>query len=380
MITKKALSNFLIKASIGLSMAQTTFTGKPMYDIKVKRAGIPIGTIKIELFPNIAPYHVRNFDSLVSVGFYDTIAFHRVIPNFMIQGGDPNSRHGNPSTWGFGQPGQPTIQAEFSAAKHLRGTLSAARLGNNINSATSQFFICVATASNLDNQYSIYGKVLSGMNIADTIVLAPRNAQDRPNLKHEMFITRIGSNDTIPNPPLQLVPRYDSLWVDTTISVQLKWKAEKNAIIYDLEIADEPSFATPIKSLKVANLSYSFGGMIGNTWYYWRLRTNNGGHYSEWSPTWKFFTLTDATSIKNYQATTNKVEVFPNPSIDSFIFSNLSQGAQIRIFDRNGRLIIEKESTSSTQTINMIGKAKGDYFYTVTLGAKEISKGNLILN
>jgi peptidyl-prolyl cis-trans isomerase B (cyclophilin B) len=324
--------------------------------------------------------HVRNFDSLVSTGFYDTTAFHRVIPGFVIQGGDPNSRHGNPSTWGSGQPGQPTVLAEFSAAKHVRGILSAARLGNNINSATSQFFICVATAANLDNQYSIYGKVLSGMNIVDTIVLAPRNAQDRPNLKHEMFVTRIGSNDTVPNPPLQVVPRYDSLSVDTSISVQLKWKAVKDAMMYELEIADEPSFATPIKSLKVANLNYSFGGMIGNTWYYWRLRTNNGGHFSAWSPTWKFFTLTDATNIKNYQAAVKKVEVFPNPSSDSFTFSNLGQGFLISIFDRTGRLIIKKESTGSTQTITMIGQTKGDYFYTITLGAREIAKGKLILN
>src|SRR4051812_35319359 len=115
-------------ASATKSFSQFTgvYTGKPTFDIVVKRNNIPFGTINIELFPNIAPNHVRNFDSLVSFSFYDTTAFHRVIPGFMIQGGDPNSRHGPVSTWGNGDPGQPTVNAEFSVAKHLRGILSAA--------------------------------------------------------------------------------------------------------------------------------------------------------------------------------------------------------------------------------------------------------------
>src|SRR6185369_17262738 len=118
------------------------YTGKPQYKIHTTRAGIPLGDIFIELYPTLAPHHVRNFDSLVSYSFYDTTAFHRVVPGFVIQGGDPNSRHGAPSTWGYGQPGQPTVNAEFSNfLKHKKGVLSAAR-STNINSATSQFFIC----------------------------------------------------------------------------------------------------------------------------------------------------------------------------------------------------------------------------------------------
>lgn len=379
MANKILRSAFIILLLTGITKAQTTFTGKPMYDIKVKRAGIPIGNIKIELFPNLAPKHVRNFDSLVSTGFYDTTAFHRVIPGFVIQGGDPNSRHGDTTTWGQGQVGQPTVPAEFSAARHVRGIISAARLGNNINSATSQFFICVAPASNLNGQYSVYGRVLSGMNIVDTIVLAPRNLQDRPKLKHEMFVTYLGSNDSIPKPPTQLVPRNDSLSVDTSISVQLKWKAITDGIIYELEVADEPSFATPLVSLKVPNQSYSFGNMLGNIWYYWRIRVNNGGHFSDWSPTWKFFTLTDATSIKAYQTNATAVHVFPNPSNSSFTFSNLKPNTQVNIFDNSGRLIISSESANINLTIDMFGKAKGQYHYVLKHNGQQAGKGELVL-
>src|SRR4051812_32300755 len=106
---------------------QTGFTGKPTYDMVVKRAGNYIGTIKLELFPNIAPHHVRNFDSLVALHFYDTTAFHRILPGFVIQGGDPNTRHGGMNTWGAGQFGQTMVNAEFSAARHVRGSFSAAR-------------------------------------------------------------------------------------------------------------------------------------------------------------------------------------------------------------------------------------------------------------
>ena len=103
-----------------------------------------------------APFHVANFDSLVNVHFYDSTAFHRVIPGFMIQGGDPNSRSGPIATWGFGDPSQPTVNAEFSAARHLRGIVSAARDADK-NSANSQFFICVADAACLKGEYSVYG-------------------------------------------------------------------------------------------------------------------------------------------------------------------------------------------------------------------------------
>ena len=115
-----------------------------------------------------APRAVAYWDSLVGVQFFDSTAFHRVVPGFVVQGGDPNSRRGPRSTWGFGQPNQPNVPAEFSALSHERGILSAAR-DMNINSANSQFFICVAAARFLNGQYTVVGKVIKGMEIVDQI-------------------------------------------------------------------------------------------------------------------------------------------------------------------------------------------------------------------
>src|SRR6218665_4117685 len=123
---------FLLSGEV-LAQFTYTYTGKPRFQILTRRNFTDtLGIINIELFPNIAPLHTRNFDSLVSTGFYDSTAFHRVVPGFVIQGGDPNTRSGLPITWGQGDPSQPTVNAEFSAARHLRGILSAARLQNNI--------------------------------------------------------------------------------------------------------------------------------------------------------------------------------------------------------------------------------------------------------
>jgi peptidyl-prolyl cis-trans isomerase B (cyclophilin B) len=138
------------------------------------------GKIVFELLPDVAPKHVANFKKLASSGFYNGTAFHRVIPGFMIQGGDPNSKGNDRSTWGMGQPGQATVPAEFSKLSHKRGIVSAARRGDDINSATSQFFICVADAPHLDGQYSIFGRVIQGMDVVDKIVNVPRDERDNP--------------------------------------------------------------------------------------------------------------------------------------------------------------------------------------------------------
>ena len=136
------------------------------------------GEIDIRFFPDVAPKHVKNFIDLSEKGFYNGTKFHRIIPGFMIQGGDPNTVSGNPSTWGMGGSGT-NIPAEFNRIHHARGIVSMAR-SNNPNSASSQFFICVADAGFLDGQYTVFGQVTKGMDIVDQIVAGKRDGNDRP--------------------------------------------------------------------------------------------------------------------------------------------------------------------------------------------------------
>ena len=135
------------------------------------------GTIQVELYPDVAPNTVNNFISLVQKGFYNSTIFHRVIPGFMIQGGDPEGT-------GMGGPGY-SIKGEFAAngfannLKHTAGVISMAR-AQNPDSAGSQFFIMVEDAPHLDGQYVAFGKVTQGLEVAQAIVSAPRDWHDRP--------------------------------------------------------------------------------------------------------------------------------------------------------------------------------------------------------
>ncbi|MDO5784551.1 MAG: peptidylprolyl isomerase [Eubacteriales bacterium] len=135
------------------------------------------GEIQIELYAETAPNTVRNFVSLVSKGFYDGTVFHRVIPGFMIQGGDPQGT-------GMGGPGY-CIRGEFARngfnndLKHTRGVLSMAR-AMDPDSAGSQFFIMVEDAPHLDGQYASFGRVITGMDVCDRIVSTRRNFNDKP--------------------------------------------------------------------------------------------------------------------------------------------------------------------------------------------------------
>jgi peptidyl-prolyl cis-trans isomerase B (cyclophilin B) len=136
------------------------------------------GRIVIEFLPQYAPRHVEHFRALAGQGFFNGTKIHRLVRDknrpIAIQGGDPNTISGEPSTWGQGQPGQQTVPAEFSRSiKHERGIVSAARKPNDPDSATSQFFICAAAMPSWDGQYSIFGKVVEGMNVVDTIGRAP---------------------------------------------------------------------------------------------------------------------------------------------------------------------------------------------------------------
>ena len=129
------------------------------------------GNISFSLLPELAPETVRNFEKLVRDGFYDGTLFHRVIPGFMIQGGDPNTKTDNKSSWGMGGPGY-NIKAEFSSRSHLRGIVSMAR-SQDPNSAGSQFFIMHGDNPGLDNQYTVFGQVTEGMDVVDKIANVP---------------------------------------------------------------------------------------------------------------------------------------------------------------------------------------------------------------
>lgn len=135
------------------------------------------GTIVIGFLPDKAPNHVANFKELAQKEFYNGLKFHRVIPGFMIQGGCPNTREGASGMPGTGGPGY-MIDAEFNNTPHTRGILSMAR-SQHPNSAGSQFFIMVANAPHLDGQYSAFGYVIEGMDVADQIV-ALRGPGDAP--------------------------------------------------------------------------------------------------------------------------------------------------------------------------------------------------------
>ena len=145
----------------------------PIVTIEMESGGV----MKAELYPDVAPNTVNNFISLVQSGFYDGLVFHRVIPGFMIQGGDPDGA-------GTGGPGY-SIKGEFSQNRfqngllHTRGVLSMAR-AMSMDSAGSQFFVMVADAPHLDGGYAAFGKVVEGMETADAIVSAKRDWNDRP--------------------------------------------------------------------------------------------------------------------------------------------------------------------------------------------------------
>lgn len=136
-----------------------------------------LGEIRIALYPEIAPLTVENFLALVSEGFYDGTLFHRVIPGFMIQGGDPNSKDKDPGDDGYGDPGY-TIPDELSSAPHERGVVSMANLGRP-NSAGSQFFIVHRESPQLDGQYSAFGRVIAGMDVVDRIAELERDEHGR---------------------------------------------------------------------------------------------------------------------------------------------------------------------------------------------------------
>jgi peptidyl-prolyl cis-trans isomerase B (cyclophilin B) len=168
-------------------MTMSEATEKTRATIAVTSKGQPLGEIVLKFFHNVAPGHVKNFMDLAKKGFYNGTTFHRVIPGFMIQGGDPNSKNADRASHGTGGPGY-RLKAEFNSMPHKRGILSMAR-ANDPDSAGSQFFICVADANFLDWQYTAFGEVVSGMDVADKVVSVKRDGRDNPLERIEMTVT-----------------------------------------------------------------------------------------------------------------------------------------------------------------------------------------------
>jgi len=168
---------------------------------KVAKFDTKFGEFIVEFYPNSAPKHVESFLTLASEGYFDGTAFHRIIPGFVIQGGDPKSKDDDRSNDGTGgyagkyfglgdEENQETwtIPAEFNNNLHKRGALSMART-NEPNSAGSQFFVCVDDVPRLDHQYTVFGMVISGMDVVDQIVNVQRDERDNPLEKVEMTVT-----------------------------------------------------------------------------------------------------------------------------------------------------------------------------------------------
>ena len=152
------------------------------------------GEIEVEFFPDVAPKHVENFKKLASTGFFDGSLFHRIVPGFVIQGGDPLTKSAdNKGRWGTGGPGW-NVKAEFNKMPHSRGVLSMAR-AMDPNSAGSQFFIVLKDSNFLDGQYTVFGKVKSGMDVVDKIAALKTDANDAPQDLEQARMTKVTYSD-----------------------------------------------------------------------------------------------------------------------------------------------------------------------------------------
>ena len=180
--------NFFVKGiAAGLMVVLMTGTAAQSNEIAVIET--TLGNIELEFLEDKAPGHTKNFKDLANKGYYDGTTFHRVIPGFMIQGGDSNSKSEDRSMHGTGGPGY-SIKAEFNDTPHDRGILSMAR-SQDPDSAGSQFFIVVKDSHFLDNQYTAFGKVVTGMDVVDKIVNVPRDPKDNPDERVEMKSVKI---------------------------------------------------------------------------------------------------------------------------------------------------------------------------------------------
>jgi peptidyl-prolyl cis-trans isomerase B (cyclophilin B) len=154
------------------------------------------GEMVIEFWPEVAPKTVENFKMLARKGFYDGTCFHRVIKDFMIQGGDPQTKDpAKEAVWGTGGPGY-TVKAEFNDRSHVRGVISMART-NDPNSAGSQLFNCHGNPTFLDRQYTAFGKLVTGDNVLEKIATTPTHPQDRPDKRMGIISIKIVPHDAV---------------------------------------------------------------------------------------------------------------------------------------------------------------------------------------
>jgi len=223
------------------------YNPKPVTEDDIVMMETNRGTMKLKLFPDVAPNHCRNFKKLANSGFYDGTAFHRIIPGFMIQGGDINSRDNNPQNDGQGGPGW-TVGAEFNEISHKRGVLSMAR-SSDPNSAGSQFFICVADAPHLDGKYTAFGEVIEKVHVVDHIVNTPT----------EYIQAKRMSKESIPNgeDPDNWITIRDSKTGKKLYSKipQLKKKTDYEYEMRKKIKSDRPSLPLTIVKLRIVNQS-----------------------------------------------------------------------------------------------------------------------------
>lgn len=348
---KKSLS--ILVSIIFLSGMILSQDGRPQYKISNERSGVYIGDIIIELFPYVAPLHVANFDSLVSISFYDSTAWHRVVPNFVIQGGDPNSKSGPRNTWGEGDSTQAMVPAEFSKVSHRKGIIGAAR-DTDINSATSQFYINTVNNTGLDGRYTAYGIVIEGMEVVHDIENSPRDNNDNPLEKIEMFITKIGVNESVPEIPGLLQP--DDNAVGFMPGSSLVWSYVEDAVLTFLEIARDSSFSEIVFADSFAvtsgNTSAQFPNVeLGKAKYFWRVRSNNGAKFSDYSEIRSFTSSIKSPNLIAPENTATGVSRSPLlqwDAVDGAISYRLQIAKTLPSFTES-RIVFDQSGITSTE-------------------------------
>jgi len=196
-----------------------------------------LGKIAIELFPKDAPRHVENFIKLSFSGFYEGTIFHRIIPDFMIQGGDPNTISGDPNTWGTGGPDE-SVDAEFNTIKHNRGIVSMARSADP-NSAGSQFFIVHQDSNFLDEQYTVFGRIVTeeSFQTLDKIAAVETKSPDRPIDAEQVRIAKVTivNRSDVPNLLELENAKNTELGFDDIFSISFEEKVWGSALLLEYE-------------------------------------------------------------------------------------------------------------------------------------------------